>query len=137
VNARELTKAQSMSSWKSRTRSPVEGETLSRQSSTPNQDSNQFIPEQLALELFPDTRKTTLQEKIEKIGSRTKQEEIKHIILELCEIQPYSSSELASLLNRERKYLLHKHLKPLIDEVLCGRLSLEEFTNFIYCRCNC
>jgi ATP-dependent DNA helicase RecG len=103
--------------------STVEGETLSRQSSTPNQDSNQFIPEQLALELFPDTRKTTLQEKIEKIGSRTKQEEIKHIILELCEIQPYSSSELASLLNRERKYLLHKHLKPLIDE------GLLEYTN--------
>jgi len=89
----------------------------------PYQDSNQFIPEQLALELFPDTRKTTLQEKIEKIGSRTKQEEIKHIILELCEIQPYSSSELASLLNREQKYLLHKHLKPLIDE------GLLEYTN--------
>jgi ATP-dependent DNA helicase RecG len=67
----------------------------------PYQDSNQFIPKQLTLELFPDTRKTTLQEKIEKIGSQTKQEEIKHIILELCEIQSYSSSELASLLNRE------------------------------------
>ncbi len=103
--------------------STVEGGTLSRQSSTPYQDSTQLTPEQLTLELFTDTQKTSLQEKIEKIGSRTKQEEIKHIILELCKIQPYSSNELASLLNRERKYLLHKHLKPLIDE---GSL---EYTN--------
>ena len=41
----------------------------------------------------------------------------------MCEIQPRSSSELASLLNRERKYLLDKYLKPLIDE------GLLEYTN--------
>ena len=40
----------------------------------------------------------------------------------MCEIQPRSSSELASLLNRERKYLLD-YLKPLIDE------GLLEYTN--------
>jgi ATP-dependent DNA helicase RecG len=104
--------------------STVEDETLSRQSSTLNQDSSQFTPKQLILELFPDPKKTSLPEKIEKIGRQTKQrEEIKHLILELCQIKPYFSSELAFLLNRDRKYLLHKDLKPLIAE------GLLEYTN--------
>ena len=103
--------------------STVEVETLPRQSSTLNQDSSTVEGEQLTLELFPDTKKTSLQDRLGKIGSRTKPEEIKNLIIDLCEIQPRSSSELASLLNRERKYLLDKYLKPLIDE------GLLEYTN--------
>ena len=38
-------------------------------------------------------------------------------------LKPRSSSELESLLNRKRKYLLDQYLKPLIDE------GLLEYTN--------
>ena len=103
--------------------STVEEETLSGQSSTPNLDSGKLTPEQLSLDLFPPTEKESLQDRLEKIGERTKPEEIKNLILELCKIRPHSSSELASLLKRKRKYLLDQYLKPLLDQ------GLLEYTN--------
>jgi ATP-dependent DNA helicase RecG len=103
--------------------STVEGETLSRQSPILNQDSSTLNAEQLTLELFPTNKKESLENRLAKIGKRNEPEEIKNLILELCKIQPYSSGQLASLLNRERKYLLHKHLKPLIDQ------GVLEYTN--------
>jgi len=103
--------------------STVEEETLSGQSSTPNLDSGKLTPEQLSLDLFPPTEKESLQNRLEKIGERTKPEEIKNLILELCKIRPHSSSELASLLKRKRKYLLDQYLKPLLDQ------GVLEYTN--------
>jgi ATP-dependent DNA helicase RecG len=59
-----------------------------------------------------------LEDRLAKIGGRTKPEEIKSLIIELCNIEPRSSSELELLLKRKRKYLLEQYLKPLIDEGL-------------------
>jgi len=101
----------------------IKEETLSGQSSTPNLDSSKLTTEQLSLDLFPPTKKESLQDRLAKIGARTKPQEIKNLILEFCEIQPYSSNELASLLNRNKKYLLDEYLKPLIDD------GLLEYTN--------
>ncbi|BAZ36947.1 putative transcriptional regulator [Calothrix sp. NIES-4101] len=98
-------------------------ETLSGQSQNPNLDSSTLNPQQLSLELFPTTEKEPLEDRLAKIGKRTKPEEIKNLILELCEIEPRSSSELASLLKRKRKYLLDEYLTPLIDA------GLLEYTN--------
>ncbi|MDH6061429.1 putative DNA binding domain-containing protein [Chrysosporum bergii ANA360D] len=103
--------------------STVEEEILSGQSSTPNLDSSKLTHEQLSLDLFSPTKKESLQDRLAKIGARTQPQEIKNLILELCEIQPRSSNELASLLNRNKKYLLDKYLKPLIDD------GLLEYTN--------
>jgi ATP-dependent DNA helicase RecG len=103
--------------------STIKEETLSGQSSTPNLDSSKLTTEQLSLDLFPPTKKESLQDRLAKIGARTKPQEIKNLILEFCEIQPYSSNELASLLNRNKKYLLDEYLKPLIDD------GLLEYTN--------
>ncbi|MFM6038772.1 MAG: ATP-binding protein [Sphaerospermopsis kisseleviana] len=103
--------------------STVKIETLSGQSSTPNLNSSKLTPEQLTLDLFPPTKKESLQDRLAKIGARTKPQEIKNLILEFCEIQPHSSNELASLLNRNKKYLLDEYLKPLMDD------GLLEYTN--------
>jgi ATP-dependent DNA helicase RecG len=103
--------------------STPDADSLSGQSEKSNLDSSTLKPEQLTLELFPTIEQESLEDRLAKIGGRTKTEEIKNLILELCKIQPRSSSELASLLKRERKYLLDKYLKPLIDE------GLLEYTN--------
>ena len=103
--------------------STPEPEPLSGQSPTPNLDSSTINSQQLSLELFPTTEKEPLEDRLAKIRQRTKPEEIRNLILELCEIQPRSSSELASLLKRKRKYLLDEYLTPLIDE------GLLEYTN--------
>ena len=103
--------------------STLEAETLSGQSENPYLDSSTFKPEQLTLELFTAIKKESLEDRLAKIGNRTEPEEIKNLILELCKIKPRSSSELASLLRRKRKYLLDQYLKPLINE------GLLEYTN--------
>ncbi len=98
--------------------STVEGESLSGQLPNPNLDSSTLKPEQLTLELFP-----TIDNRLAKIGKRSEPEEIRNLIIKLCEIKPHSSSELESLLQRNRKYLLDQYLKPLIDQ------GLLEYTN--------
>jgi len=103
--------------------STPEGDSLSGQSKTSYLDSSTPRFEQLTLELFPVIKKEPLEERLNKIGKRTQPEEIKVLIIELCELKSRSSSELASLLKRKRKYLLDDYLKPLIDE------GLLEYTN--------
>jgi len=98
--------------------STSEVEALSGQSPNPYLDSSTPEVEQLNLELFPTIKKESLKDRLAKIGKRNEPEEIKNLILELCEIEPRSSSELASLLDRNQKYLLGEYLKPLINEGL-------------------
>ncbi|MEQ9369364.1 MAG: ATP-binding protein [Coleofasciculus chthonoplastes F3-SA18-01] len=93
-------------------------DSLSGQSPQPNQDSSKLPPEQLALELFPTVEKESLEDRLASIGKRTAPEEIKALILELCKHQDRSSSELASLVKRQRKYLLENYIKPLVDKGL-------------------
>ncbi|WP_308795972.1 Fic family protein [Tolypothrix sp. FACHB-123] len=98
--------------------STLEADSLSGQSLESNLDSSKFTPQQLTLELFPPIKTESLEERLANIGKRTEPEEIKNLILELCKIEPRSSSELQSMLKRQRKYLLDQYLKPLIDEGL-------------------
>ena len=91
---------------------------LSGQLETSNLDSSTSQLEQLNLELFPLVTEKSVIERIKKIGKRAKATEIKSLILELCTLKPRSSSELAYLLDRKRKYLLDEYLKPLINEGL-------------------
>ncbi|MEQ9236849.1 ATP-binding protein [Coleofasciculus sp. E2-BRE-01] len=93
-------------------------DSLSGHPSTSNQDSSTLPPEQLALELFPPVKEESVENRLAKIGKRTAPEEIKALILELCKHQNRSSSELASLVKRQRKYLLENYIKPLVDEGL-------------------
>jgi ATP-dependent DNA helicase RecG len=103
--------------------STVKPEILSGQFPTPYLDSSTVNPEQLVPELFSTIEKESVEYRLAKIGERTQRKEIKNLILELCQIKPRSSNELASLLNRKRKYLLDEYLKPLINE------ELLEYTN--------
>jgi len=103
--------------------STPEEDSLSGQSKTSYLESKTPEFEQLTLELFPPVKKESLEERLAKIGKRTQPEEIKALIIGLCELQSRSSSELASLLKRKRNYLLDDYLKPLIDE------GLLEYTN--------
>ena len=96
---------------------------LSGQLEISNLDSSTPQSEQLNLELFPQVTEKTLKDRLQKIGKRSEAKKIKALILELCQLKPRSSSELESLLNRKRKYLLDQYLKPLVDE------GLLEYTN--------
>ena len=103
--------------------STLEENSLSGQSESPYQDSSTVKLEQLTLELFPPLKQESLEDRLGKIGKRTKPEEIRALIIELCQIKSRSSSELETLLKRKRKYLLEQYLKPLINE------DLLEYTN--------
>jgi ATP-dependent DNA helicase RecG len=101
----------------------TETQSLSGQSDNPNLDSNIKESQQLTLELFTAIKIESLEERLTNIGERTKPETIKTLILDLCQQKAYSSSELESLLKRNRKYLLENYLKPLIAQ------RLLEYTN--------
>ena len=60
-----------------------------------------------------------LQRKLRSIGKRSKNPEIlKGLIIELCQEQDFSISELSSLLHRSEKYLKNNYLGALLDEGL-------------------
>jgi ATP-dependent DNA helicase RecG len=57
-----------------------------------------------------------LHEAIAELGEKVSAEELRHVILRLCYWKPLSAAELSRYLQRGRRYLVHKHLKPLIEE---------------------
>ncbi len=67
-----------------------------------------------------------LKTKVKTLGKRSKPEDIKDIIIELCHWKSLSSKELADILDRNQKYLLDNYLKSLIDE---GRLQFSRPDN--------
>jgi ATP-dependent DNA helicase RecG len=86
--------------------------------STPDQESKTSESVQLKLDFPLGTIPDPIKVKIQTIGKRSNPVEIKELILELCKFKPWSSNELATLLNREKKYLLDHYLKPLLEEGL-------------------
>jgi len=95
-----------------------EPENLSGQSPPSSVDNTH---QQLSLDFPSKTKKElSVQQRLANVGKRTAPEEIKALILDLCELRSRSSTELASLLKRKRKYLLDQYLKPLMKE---GRLA--------------
>jgi len=94
------------------------------ESSGAEQASSASEPLQLELAIPMGGIPQSLQEKIQSLGKRSPSlEEVKEVIIELCALQPKSSNELATLLNRDQKYLLEKYLKPLVEK------GLLEYTN--------
>ncbi len=104
-------------------------ETLSGQLDNPNLDSNTKEAQQLTLELFTPIKTESLEKRLTKIRKRNDPEEIKTLILELCQEKAHSSSELENVLKRKRKYLLDDYLKPLIAEGLLEYTKPEKPNN--------
>jgi ATP-dependent DNA helicase RecG len=62
-----------------------------------------------------------LTQRIKDLGQRVQDKGlIESIILELCSIKHFSSSQLAAILGRQEKYLIHNFIKPLRET---GKLS--------------
>jgi ATP-dependent DNA helicase RecG len=74
-------------------------------SSTDSNSANTY------LERMPDD----LRQAVEKLGKRAEPKEVFCVLLMLCEWQDLSSSELATILNRNQTYLLNNYLNPLIN----------------------
>lgn len=59
---------------------------------------------------------TEIQDAISELGEKASAEALQQVILRLCQWHPLSASELSHLLQRTQRYLVHHHLKPLIEE---------------------
>ena len=87
---------------------------------------------QLTLDLSQNTQNyltqipEQLKTKVKTLGKRSKPEDVKDVIVELCHWRSLSSKELADILDRKQKYLLDNYLKSLIDE---GRLQFSRPDN--------
>jgi ATP-dependent DNA helicase RecG len=57
----------------------------------------------------------SLRSRLPSPGQYLKSLEMKRIILDLCDWRPFQISELSTLLNRSDKYLLRKHLRPMLQ----------------------
>lgn len=57
-----------------------------------------------------------LEEKLAKIGKRSKPEAMKELIIELCDLGPMSLQELANILKRKPSSLRYLYVNSLIDE---------------------
>ncbi|RAM53316.1 MAG: hypothetical protein C6Y22_01300 [Hapalosiphonaceae cyanobacterium JJU2] len=62
------------------------------------------------LDQMPDD----LRQSVERLGERAEPNEISDVIVQLCQWQELSSSELAAILGRNQVYLRSKYLNPLI-----------------------
>ncbi|MEI2577502.1 ATP-binding protein [Scytonema sp. PRP1] len=62
------------------------------------------------LDQMPDD----LRQAVESLGERAKPQEVNFVIIQLCQWQDLSSSELATILRRNQVYLRNKYLNPLI-----------------------
>jgi ATP-dependent DNA helicase RecG len=62
------------------------------------------------LEQMPDD----LRQSVERLGERAETDEVSNVIVQLCQWQELSSSELAVILGRNQVYLRSKYLNPLI-----------------------
>lgn len=89
---------------------PTQSETLSTQSECLSTQSEGLSREFLLAELPESLRRT-----IESMGQRSRDtSRMEFVILRLCASRPCSLSELATITGRNRHYLRHRYLKPLI-----------------------
>jgi len=85
----------------------AEGESEQADGATP-QAKNQKLPEELR-ELVSDLR------------DKADSEELRRVILRLCQWRPLSAAELSDYLQRGRRYLVHSHLNPMIEQEMLER----------------
>ena len=57
-----------------------------------------------------------LKEKILKIGKRVPEEEMKKLLIELCDLHPFSLHELSILLHRNMVFLRNHYINPLMAQ---------------------
>lgn len=55
-----------------------------------------------------------LRQAVQNLGKRTNPQEIRSVIIALCQWRDLSSRELATILSRDQGYLLNKYLNPLV-----------------------
>ena len=56
-----------------------------------------------------------LRQAVQNLGKRTNPQEIRSVIVDLCQWRDLSSRELATILERAQGYLLNKYLNPLVN----------------------
>jgi ATP-dependent DNA helicase RecG len=56
-----------------------------------------------------------LQQAVQTLGKRANPQEIRSVIVALCQWRDLSSRELATILSRDQGYLLNKYLNPLVN----------------------
>jgi ATP-dependent DNA helicase RecG len=90
----------------------TQSESLSTQSEGLSTQSEGLSRESLLAEL-PDS----LRQEIAELGQRSRDVgRIESIILEICALRPWSLQELATVTGRNRHYLRHSYLKPLLQQ---------------------
>ena len=57
-----------------------------------------------------------LKEKIFKIGKRAPEEEMKKLLIELCDLHPFSLYEISILLHRNMVFLRNHYINPLMAQ---------------------
>ena len=57
-----------------------------------------------------------LKEKILKIGKRVSEEEMKKLLIELCDLHPFSLQEISILLHRNMVFLRNHYINPLMEQ---------------------
>ena len=57
-----------------------------------------------------------LKEKILKIGKRVPEEEMKKLLIELCDLHPFSLYEMSILLHRNMVFLRNHYINPLMAQ---------------------
>ena len=81
-----------------------------------NLETSTLNPVQLELGFPSDAISPDPQQRIQHLQGRNEPKEVRRLIIELCKLKPRSSDELAKVLDRNRNYLLDKHLNPLLKE---------------------
>ena len=103
----EILDAEGESEQAERPSPQVEGESEQAEGATP-----QAEPPKL-----PDE----IQAVISELGEKATSEELRQVILRLCRWRPLSAAGLSEYLQRGRRYLVHSHLKPMIEEGMLER----------------
>lgn len=65
-------------------------------------------------ESYLDETPEPLRQSVQSLGQRADRTSVRDAIVALCQWRDLSSRELASILNRDRVYLLNQYLNPLI-----------------------
>ncbi len=56
-----------------------------------------------------------LRDKVLHVGKKAPKENIRHAILALCQWKEMTTTQLAGVLRRNRRFLLNEHIKPMVD----------------------
>ena len=90
-----------------------ESSTLSEETAQATGESEQAESESPQADLQP--LPNTLREAVDGLKDKAPPETLREVIEQLCQWRPPSAAELAQYLGRGRRYLIHSHVKPMIE----------------------